>query len=455
MRLSRWCHPFERDGVVALFHTLTLQVAYLASADFAAITRQIAVNGAPDDPDVSEGLRSLGMLVDADADDDALFAQTYAALRSAISLELLYLLVTDGCNLRCTYCFEETPGVASDFRTTRMTHETVRASLDLFAAMTARHGNPAMKKVVHLYGGEPLVNRHAVYETVRYVAELKERGALPGSTVVTMVTNGVLLTEADARLFAQHGVTVGLSVDGPRQVTERYRVAKRPGVPVMDKITSAFRMLRAHGVEVGLSVTLTPEAIARFDEVLDFFTEGEFAQAQGISLNLLHFTPHLALPEDYYRRAVECQIVAFQRFRARGFYEERVMRKARAFVDQRPMYADCGVVGNQLVIAPDGRIGVCQDFVKPRTYFPASVYDDNHDDLLERLFGEWRERSPFTMPACRACPALGICGGGCPASVELKHGDRFLRDERACAHSQRTLEWLLWDAFENQRAATG
>ena len=101
-----------------------------------------------------------------------------------------------------------------------------------------------------------------------------------------------------------------------------------------------------------------------------------------------------------------------------------------------------------LVIAPDGRIGVCQDFVKPRKYFPSSVHDADHDGLMDRLFGEWRDRSPFNMLECQECPALGICGGGCPASAELKTGDRYNIDERACHHSMQTLEWLVWDSFE-------
>ena len=364
-----------------------------------------------------------------------------------MSLELLYLLVTDGCNLRCSYCFEEAPLLTSSFQSTQMTNETIVKALDLFATMTARYGNPEKRKVIHLYGGEPLVNHRAVYKAVSYVDDLKARNILPGNCQIAIVTNGVLLNDRDARFFAAHNVTVGLSIDGPASITDLYRIPKRHGVRVTERVTTAFRLLKQHGAKVGLSVTLTPHAVEHFDEFLSFFTDGEFRAADGLSLDLLHFTPNMKLPDDYYRAAVECQIKAFKRFREIGFYEERVMRKVRAFVDQSPMYADCGVVGRQLVIAPDGRIGVCQDFVKPRTYFSRSVYDAEHHDLLEALFADWRNRSPFFMPQCVDCPALGICGGGCPASAELKTGNRWNLDERACHHSKQILEWLVWDAY--------
>lgn len=447
MQLSRWCHLLHQDGVSALVNSLTLGVVYVPTEELRAFLTSMRLSNDVGETELAQLLTSQGLLVENQAADERVFVETRGQLKSNISLELLYLLVTDGCNLRCTYCFEETPPLTSPFRPKHMSKETIIRALDLFATMTAQYGNPEKKKMIHLYGGEPMVNRRAVYEAIAYTSELKARGVLPRNCQIAIVTNGVLLNEEDARCFATHNVTVGLSIDGPASITDLYRIPKRHDVRVTERVATAFRLLKQHGVNVGLSVTLTPRAIENFDEFLAFFTDGEFREADGVSFNLLHFTPNIALSNDYYRTAVECQIRAFKRFREIGLYEERVMRKVRAFVDQTPMYADCGVVGYQLVVAPDGRIGVCQDFVKPRTYFLRSVYDAEHHDLLETLFADWRDRSPFFMQQCMDCPALGICGGGCPASVELKTGSRYNLDERACHHSKQILEWLVWDAY--------
>lgn len=447
MQLSRWCHLLHQDGVSALVNSLTLGVVYVPTEELHTLMEKLRSPNDVGETELAQLLVSQGLLVENQVADEQALTEMREQLKSEMSLELLYLLVTDGCNLRCTYCFEETPLLTGPFRTTQMTGETVVKALDLFAAMAALHSNQEKKKVIHLYGGEPLANRKAVYEAVSYANDLKARGVLPNNCQIAIVTNGVLLNEEDARLFATHNVTVGLSIDGPASITDLYRIPKRHDVSVTQRVTAAFRLLKHYGVSIGLSVTLTPQAIEHFDEFLAFFTDGEFRTADGVSLNLLHFTPNMRLPDDYYRAAVECQIKAFKRFREIGLYEERVMRKVRAFVDQEPVYADCGVVGRQLVVAPDGRIGVCQDFVKPRTYFPRSVYDAEHHDLLDALFADWRDRSPFSMPQCVDCPALGICGGGCPASAELKTGNRWNLDERACHHSKQILEWLVWDAY--------
>jgi len=450
MQLSRWCYLFHQNGVSALVNSLTLGVVYVPTDELYVFLGKLRSSNDVSNVDATEFaqlLVSQGLLVENQTVDERAFTEIRERLKSGISLELLYLLVSDGCNLRCTYCFEEAPPLTSPFRSTQMTKETVVKALDLFATMATQHGNPRKKKAIHLYGGEPLMNREAVYKAVSYANELKARGVLPDDCQIAIVTNGVLLNERDARFFVAHNVTVGLSIDGPALITDLYRIPKRHDVHVTECITAAFRLLKQCGASVGLSVTLTPLAIERFDEFLAFFTDGEFREVDGVSLNLLQFTPNVTLPDDYYRAAVECQIKAFKRFREIGLYEERVMRKVCAFVDQEPMYADCGAVGNQLVIAPDGRIGVCQDFVKPRTYFQRSVYDAEHHDLLEVLFADWRDRSPFFMPQCVGCPALGICGGGCPASAELKTGNRYNLDDRACYHSKQILEWLVWDAY--------
>jgi uncharacterized protein len=53
------------------------------------------------------------------------------------------------------------------------------------------------------------------------------------------------------------------------------------------------------------------------------------------------------------------------------------------------------------------------------------------------------------MEECFDCEAIAICGGGCPASVELKTGSRWNIDERICPHSKNTLYWLILESFKN------
>jgi uncharacterized protein len=233
---------------------------------------------------------------------------------------------------------------------------------------------------------------------------------------------------------------------GHKKLTTSIRVTRDKRRGSYQKAVAAYNLLKKHRVTTGLSATLTPAVVQNFDRVLDFFINALGIQ-DGISFNILHYNPAVPVDSEYYKKAAESLIKAFDLFRKLGIYEERMMRKVKAFVNQKPMYADCSVVGNQLVIAPDGQIGVCQDFVKPRTYFKGSVFENNYDPFEKNLFADWEYRSPLYMKQCFDCEALGICGGGCPASAELKTGSRWNIDERICFHSKLTLKWLIWETF--------
>jgi len=161
----------------------------------------------------------------------------------------------------------------------------------------------------------------------------------------------------------------------------------------------------------------------------------------------LHYNPRLAVDEAYYERAAECLLEAYARFRNKGIWEERMIRKARAFATQQAMFADCAGIGHQLVISPDGQIGICPDFIKPRRYFSNSVFDESFNPYQDKDFQGWLRRSPLNMPQCIDCEAVAICGGGCPASAEARYGSMWEVDKRICPHSKKALEWLIWDQY--------
>lgn len=451
-RLSRWCKQFVHGEIMALLHTLSLAVIFLPKE----IGEKLVAYRLPTDESIlvselGEGVMAPlieeGLMVPASEDEMIGLLNLRNRLASNIHLELMYLLVTDGCNFRCRYCFEDTPD-APNFKAAAMDEMTTTKALELFSRLTSLYGRKGAKRIIHLYGGEPLLNPKAVRTAIVKVGELKETGTMPSECQIVIVTNGALLDESWARFFAKHNVTVGISLDGPRGINNIHRLAKNKKVDAFEVAKKAYEIARKHELTVGLSVTMTPEVVQNFDDVLDFFIN-DLRIKDGLGFNLLYFNPAVPLTPEHFELTAKCLIRAFERFRELGIYEEKMMRKTKAFVNQEAVFADCGVVGNQIVVSPDGRIGVCQDFVKPRTYFAGSVFDDNYDPIKDGLFAGWSNRSPLFMDKCLDCEALGICGGGCPASAELRTGSRWNIDDCICPHSKLALEWLIWDTYAN------
>jgi uncharacterized protein len=449
--LSKWCKSFVQGDEVALFHVLLFGLVFMSKSDKEWLFKH--KNGVSFDDVVlrfgesSDLLIANGLLVESLESDEGLIQSMRFDLSQNIYLDLMYLLLTDGCNLKCRYCFEDTPNAPS-FHAKHMTKQVAIAALHSFARLTQKYGSSDGKRIIHLYGGEPLLNQKVLRAVVEEVDIMKFSGELPDNTNVVIVTNGTLLTVEMAQFFAKHQVTIGISLDGPKNINNVYRIAKNKHTDAFESVVNAYNIARDAGVTVGLSVTLTPEVVQNFDEVLDYFVN-DLKISDGLSFNIMHFNPAVNLDDNYFELASQCLIKSFERFRELGVYEERMMRKAMAFTSGQPIFSDCGVNGNQIVIAPDGMIGVCQDFVKPRTYFQGSVLDSSFDPVAEGLFNDWKNRSPFFMDACINCEAVAMCGGGCPASVELKTGNRWNIDERICPHSKQSLEWLVWQAYNN------
>lgn len=453
VRISDWAHFFVRNGIMAFFNSISLGLAFVSEETGSLILDFFKEPKSKQNAEKELGFDVVNLLFNEGIivfnnfkKEEDYFNGICQNLLHNVTLELMYIIVTDGCDLCCNYCFEDSPELNKPFRPTNMKRETAKLAIDLFSKMTAKYGSLEKKKVIHLYGGEPLLNYKVVKFAISYIQSLKREKVLPDNCQIAIITNGTFLSDKIAAFFFENDVTVGLSIDGPKDINNIHRFSKKKDFDVFKASKRALDILKKNKNKVGLSVTLTPESVSNFQSVLDFLTE-EVGWVDGLSLNILHFNPKMEIPPGYYEKAAECQLIAFERFRDLKIYEDRIMRKAEAFISQNLIFSDCGVVGNQLVIAPDGRIGVCQDFIKPRTYFNGSVLDTDFDPIHSGLFNDWKTRSPFFMKDCLKCEAIGICGGGCPASAELKTGNRWNIDERICPHGKKTLEWLIWETY--------
>jgi len=454
-KASRWCNLFKKNDVLAVFHSLTLELFFL-DVSFEDILRQLTnISMKEDDLKKRLGgkifnlLKENSFIITEETDDLRMLFVLREELKERIKPSILYLLLTDGCNLKCRYCFEEVPEIIGKFTPKMMSLDDTKKALNYFTKLVMKYGSENRQTIIHLYGGEPMMNPSAVKVAVLHSQNLKQRGLLPNDCEIAIVTNGTLINEKFAKFFAENNVTVGLSIDGPKHVNNAYRIAKDGKTDVSEKINFCYKLLRKYGVKVGFSVTMSPSVVENFDEVLDFFVN-DIGIPDGICFNILHYNPLVKTNVGYFKETAESLIKAFKLFRGKNIYEERMMRKAKSFAFKEPIFSDCGVNGGQIVIAPDGKVGICHDFIKPRKYFGDNLLSNpDYDPFKAGLYDGWKSRSPFFMEQCYDCEAIAICGGGCPASIELHTGNRWNVDERMCPHSKLTLEWLIWDTYKN------
>jgi len=393
---------------------------------------------------VIEALKDARVLIqNQDEDDQAL--EYFMNLLGKPYPHLAYFLLTEQCNLRCSYCFvrnQAAPGHKED----HMTQETALKGLDFFCRMIQKEPEQfEMEKTIVFYGGEPLINWPVFEILLVKIRGYMETGRLPKKTTLNLVTNGTLLTEHIARVLKDNNVQVSISIDGDELATNACRVYAG-GKPAYQDIKRGFKICKDLGMDIGASCTLSEASISDFDTTIRILLDE--CMVTNLGLNLM-ITGNQKMIEGYNEKAAQFIIKAFQVFRQRGVYEDRIMRKANAFIERKVWPFDCGATGgNQIVIAPNGDVGVCHGFTAEREYFPTKVSDDTFDVSNDPTYREWSMRSPINMPQCQSCSALGICGGGCPFQAKIEKGSIWNLDERFCVHAKLTLEWLIWDLLD-------
>ena len=145
------------------------------------------------------------------------FAPMAGELKARTSgvIKALCLHVAHTCNLNCSYCFASQGKYHGD--RALMSYEVGKQALDFLMD----HSGTRHNLEVDFFGGEPLMNFDVVKRLVAYARSVeKERGK---HFRFTLTTNGVLIDD-DVIDFANREMSnVVLSLDGRKEVHDRYR----------------------------------------------------------------------------------------------------------------------------------------------------------------------------------------------------------------------------------------
>ncbi len=152
------------------------------------------------------------------------------------------------CNLDCKYCFflsKETLYPGDSFRMSDDLLDTyIRQLLE---------AHPAQEVSVAWQGGEPTMMGLPFFERAMACVEKYQQ---PGQTIQhTIQTNGILLNDEWGEFLKRHNFLVGLSIDGPKEMHDTYRVNKG-GAGSFDQVFKAWETLRRHEVDVNILCTL-------------------------------------------------------------------------------------------------------------------------------------------------------------------------------------------------------
>ena len=457
IRLSRFAHFIavsEDQDITALYHSLSQSVVYI-STQLAEALRNLGLETMENfveqnfQEDLEEGYNLLNhlwnqrFLIEYDEDEMVEVGFLQEVLEKP-QIMILYLILTDICNIGCRYCFFE-GGIPKDYNFSKMSLETAKKGIDLFSRTLSRDSlQDKDAPTIILYGGEALLNWEVAVQVLEYVKNLKDNGYLPSNTGITLNTNGILITEDIARTLANYDVSVAISIDGPKEIHDMMRV-DHLGRGTFDAVMRGFACAKKAGCNVSACCTIDEHNLDMLPVVTRWLIKELGVRGLGFNTLLECNARRIPRPVPYSNTVAEALVECFKIARECGVHEDRFMRKVNAFADGDFYFSDCGGCGMQLVISPDGYVGTCHAYCGTKDYFVKMSELEN--PVGHPYWKEWRKRSPINMPECYDCVALASCGGGCPHNAAVVTGSIWNQDTSFCPHAKRAVEFLVKDLF--------
>lgn len=337
------------------------------------------------------------------------------------------------CNLACKYCYylEKSKLYATSQRHLMTDEMLERFTQEYIKAQTMGH------VLFTWHGGEPLMRSIDFYKKALTLQQKYARGRHIDNVIQT---NGTLLTDEWCEFFAQNHWLVGISIDGPQQYHDHYRLTSA-GKPSWERVMHGIRLLNKHHVEWNAMAVVNAY---NADHPLEFY---HFFKEHGCQY--LQFTPIVerltahsdgrtlaSLADQTDIPVADFSVTAEQwgTFLC-TIFDEWVRRDVGSiFVE----IFDC-TLANWMGVAPGicsysthcGHAGVmehngdvysCDHFVFP-TYKLGNIRDHT---LVEMLYGEQQQAfsrlKHASLPRqCKECDMEFACHGECPKN-------RFLHD---------------------------
>jgi len=237
-------------------------------------------------------------------------------------------------------------------------------------------------------------------------------------------TNGYAITEDWCRWFAENKVLVGISLDGPKEIHDRYRV-DHSGKGTFNRVMSAIRLMEKHQVDFNILTVVSAANARRGKQVYEFFKKQDFRWQQYIEcldpIGEVQGSHEYSLTPERYEAFLKSQFDAWYldmkagRYVFNRYFENLLMLISGQQAESCSLR---GICQSQWVIEADGSVYPC-DFYALDEWYLGNIRTDDFPALEEaRKSSGFIQMSARTPDECRSCKWRSLCRGGCRRNRE-------------------------------------
>lgn len=324
----------------------------------------------------------------------------------------LTLLTTQGCNLRCKYCFAHS-GTYGVKKEVKMSFEVMK---DAFLFFLGKF--PKGIDLVHFFGGEPMLAFDSIEKFVPWCLEYcRENSIVP--PVFSVVTNGTIMNPHIFAVCNKYKINFVVSVDGNKELNDLTRVS--PAYEsVYDIISSNFQSLsKERNFNIGCELTINKNHVRHYKKgiVRTWLDEIEKLGFEYAIVGCAETdNEECALtPEDkdiFFQIQRESIDYFFERFvQGKKFLSVEIVGMIRQMA-MKTTALPCGAGYHSLTITPNGDISPCYQFYQDEDFNMGNIYHEDKEKY-RKITNMFMDNEKYKPDACKECWLENECSVLC------------------------------------------
>lgn len=362
----------------------------------------------------------------------------FAKVAANRNMYQLILQVTQGCNLRCSYCSFTSGRNGRRHNAKRMSWETAKKALDFFL----QHTVDREAVVIGFYGGEPLLEFGLIKKCVAYAEEIFE--GKKHSYIMT--TNATLLTDEIVDFLVEHKFQLTFSIDGPQELHDKNRKFAKDGSGSFNTvITNIHRLLKRHPeFHTNVSVNMVMDPQCDFDEFSRLFEDKDLLKGISVTpmivdsyklenpyyasddfLSKQHYSDFLTLLNYFGYLKDTSSLSVITRHQLMSDLWHQVFGQQPSFGKEVSPSGPCAPICHRMMIATDGTILPCERVNELNPAMQLGNLDTGIDiEKVKALLNV----AQLTTEECLKCFAFRhckLCARYCDGDTELSREERL------------------------------
>ena len=343
----------------------------------------------------------------------------------------LRLNISNLCNMECDYCYIDPS------QKEQMNWLTAQKALTLFFDLQKQSNQNYSE--IRFFGGEPILNWPVIEQVFKYVKYLKNNIKVD----YILNTNGTIITENIARKLALNKVNISVSLDGLRDVHNRFRKFKS-GKGSFSRIDKNLDTLISSGCSVFISATIGNHNYNNLKELITYIADKKNRYDSEISLSLQSMCMGSkqgldTVPIEEKVKAIKDAVLYAKKMEV-NVDSGMILFPFNALLGLKATGTYCSAVsGEEICVYPNGDIypcGALKTKMGNIENFNTIFRTKEYLNLTKRVTGN--------IPACKGCDIEAFCAGGCAADASNGR-NKFFSSTKNCQFEQLFFKELVKD----------